>query len=149
MARVDRIQKFANNPTTLMGFVGKHYAILNDFDPETMEVLIFAKDARRLWVENDGSEYVHSVKPTWCGGLWCFDGGSASYLEAAVVGVGGQDLVEFVAVATHRPPEPVKVVPPKAVPDDIDGKYAAWNDAMNNTESSKQVSLWHSEWVHQ
>lgn len=140
MASVDRIRKFTSNPTTLMGFVGKHYAILEDFDPETMDVLIVAKDARRVWIEGArNSRYVHDGQPRWCDPDW---GGSDAIRSIGdmLPYIHGGSLVEFVAVATHRPPEPEK----QAVPNPM-----AEITRRVEAESKAKLSLWHSELIHQ
>lgn len=93
--------------------VRRHFALFpKEFNPETDEVLIVKKDARRVFVEADGGkEYVHGCSPTWHDNCWAQDhGGNFSYLKERVFGIVGDDLVEFVAVRTHRPPEPEKPV---------------------------------------
>lgn len=102
---------------------GNHMVYLADFNPETQELLIVAKDARRVWVEGyPQSELAHSKRPHWDGHSWV--SGSHVYLAAAsdgsskLFGTPTDDCVEFVAVATHRPPEPEPE--PLAKPMDLD-----------------------------
>lgn len=87
---------------------GQTAVLVTDFDPATMDVVIVAKDARRVWVEGfPQSELAHSKQPSWDGTSWV--SGSYVYLAAAanfskkLLGILDRDCVEFVAVETRRP----------------------------------------------
>lgn len=91
----------------LGNYKGQSIALLpKNFDPATHEVLIVQKDARRVWIEREsnGGQGIHLRTPYFSGVGW-LSGGYEQLGFTVVSGLVADDLVEFVAVATHRPPE--------------------------------------------
>lgn len=92
---------------------GRYYVEVNDFNPATHDVLIVAKDARRVWIERDsnGGQGMHLMTPYFSGVGWL----SSGYEQlgfTVVSGLVADDLVEFVAIANHRSPVPKKPYDP-------------------------------------
>lgn len=82
-----------------------------DFNPDFQDVIIVNKKARRIWIEQSGGDvaYLHQCQPSWGSGQWNPNGNTSRC--ASVMSLPDGDCVEFVAVATHRPPEPEKPQP--------------------------------------
>lgn len=100
-------------PVPYHGKVGQHLALLpKEFDPETDDVIVVKKDARRLYMQTVGQDRdstgLFMSMPEWSPAGWTGDFRHTSTLISRELA--DQDVVEFVAVCTHRPPEPEKPV---------------------------------------
>lgn len=103
-----------------------------EFNPETDDVLIVPKDSRRVWIDKDGdSPVIWPSKPTWDSDNRFWDEHGGIYIDGFSFDARRQDLVEFVQIATHRPPEPEKPVEP-AKPTET---RQPWKVAMDEVRS--------------
>lgn len=117
--------------------VGKHLAVLpSDFDPATMDVVIVAKNARRVWIDRTGADtWFHVTRPV-CGAWSDWVSENMMVVDGMVMdGMQLHDCIEFVAVETRRPPEPVKPVEPNADYDPLTPQvYAMLDEAANGSQ---------------
>ncbi len=95
--------------------VGQHLALLpKGFDPATDEVLVVKRGAKRVWVEQWNSVVeCHLSRPSYRtdkGGYWHSTDSFGEYRAEDRDDMNHRDCIEFVAVATHRPPEMVAEV---------------------------------------
>lgn len=93
---------------------GNHIVYLNGFDPATQTVVIVSKDAQRVWIaknDDDDDEFISLNSPQW-ERRWYSGGKSIEFGDDTEhrLGLSAGDCVEFVAVETKRPPEPIKPV---------------------------------------
>jgi hypothetical protein len=90
---------------------GQTAVLVTDFDPATMDVVIVAKDARRVWIEQecemDGRQVLHTKQPQWDDDLQGWHSQSQQFTvldnDATMQGAADGDRIEFVAVETRRP----------------------------------------------
>lgn len=99
--------------------IGQHLALLpKEFDPKTDEVIVVKKNARRVFLQTVGMERdstgLFLSMPRWCPAGWT---GDFVHVPTLITNeLADQDVLEFVAVCTHRPPEPEKPVEDELIP---------------------------------
>lgn len=100
--------------------------IPEDFNPTTDELIVVKRDARRVFLQTVGMERdstgLFLSMPRWCPAGWT---GDFVHVPTLITNeLADQDVLEFVAVCTHRPPEPEKPVEPVA---SFDTSSVAWS----------------------
>jgi len=83
---------------------GQTAVLVTDFDPATMDVVIVAKDARRVWIDrcSDGM-WLHTLPPDACHERGWVSCGMFSIDDIVLEDMEHNDCIEFVAVETRRP----------------------------------------------